>query len=363
MNRKGYLVMENGRVYTGEISGYNLPVSGEAVFNTSMNGYQEIITDPSYAGQILVLTYPQIGNYGFGDYGFEAEKPALQGLVVREASALNGHYESKWGFNEFMERYGVSCLTGVDTRSITRTLRTEGNMGSVITDNLDDMEYLFTMARDGKKMLEDVNLVPGVSTKSVKMLGEGDRQIVLWDFGCKQNIINSLLRRNCRVTCVPARTKAEEILALQPDGIVLSNGPGDPAVCSYAVKELAGVVDQIPIFGICLGHQLLSTALGGTTFKLRFGHRGGNHSVRDNINGKCYITSQNHGYAVDRASLTGTRAVVRFENLTDNTIEGILHPDLPLMSVQFHPEASPGPQDTSFLFDEFIDMVDSHLNN
>jgi len=363
MSRKGYLVMENGRVYNGEITGYNLPVSGEAVFNTSMNGYQEIITDPSYAGQILVLTYPQIGNYGFGDYGFEAEKPALQGLVVREASVLNGHYQSKWGFNEFMERYGVSCLTGVDTRSITRALRTEGNMGAVISDSLDDMDYLLGLARAGTKMLEDENLVPGVSTKTVKMLGEGRRQLVLWDFGCKQNIIDSLLRRDCRVVCVPARTTAEEIMSFAPDGIVLSNGPGDPAVCSYAVKELKKVLDQTPIFGICLGHQLLATALGGSTFKLRFGHRGGNHSVRDSINGKCYITSQNHGYAVDRDSLIGTGAVVRFENLTDNTIEGIFHPGLPLMSVQFHPEASPGPQETAFLFDEFIEMVNTNPSN
>ncbi|MGE5391640.1 MAG: glutamine-hydrolyzing carbamoyl-phosphate synthase small subunit [Deltaproteobacteria bacterium] len=363
MSRKGYLVMENGRVYTGEITGYNLPVSGEAVFNTSMNGYQEIITDPSYAGQILVLTYPQIGNYGFGDYGFEAEKPALQGLVVREASALNGHYESKWGFNEFMERFGVSCLTGVDTRAITRNLRTEGNMGSVISDNLDDMDHLLRMAREGKKMLEDINLVPGVSTKSIKVLGEGSRQLVLWDFGCKQNIIDSLLHRDCRLVCVPARTTAEDIMSLNPDGIVLSNGPGDPAVCSYAVDEMKKILNKLPIFGICLGHQLLSTALGGTTFKLRFGHRGGNHSVRDNITGKCYITSQNHGYAVDRDSLDGTGAVVRFINLTDDTVEGIFHPELPLMSVQFHPEASPGPQDTSFLFEQFIQLVDTNLGN
>ena len=236
-------------------------------------------------------------------------------------------------------------------------------MGAVISDNLDNMDHILNLAREGKKMLEDENLVPGVSTKSVKMFGEGQRQLVLWDFGCKQNIINSLLRHDCRLICVPARTTAEEIMSLNPDGLVLSNGPGDPAVCSYAVREIKKIMKKLPVFGICLGHQLLSTALGGTTFKLRFGHRGGNHSVRDCLNGKCYITSQNHGYAVDRDSLDGTGAVVRFINLTDNTVEGIFHPELPLMSVQFHPEASPGPQETSFLFDQFIEMVDYRLAN
>lgn len=349
---EGYLVFENGTVFAGELHGSPLPVNGEAVFNTSMNGYQEIITDPSYAGQILVMTYPQIGNYGFGEYGFESEQPVLQGLVVKEMATVNGHYESKWGFHEFLTRFNLPCLSGVDTRAIARMIRIEGSMGAVITGTLDHMDMLREQAARGKSLL-DSDLVRKVSSHTVEVMGEGTKNIVLWDFGAKRGIINSLLRRGCRVTVVPAETSADKILSLNPDGVVLSNGPGNPESCDYAIRELQKLTSLVPIFGICLGHQLLALAMGAHTYKLTFGHRGGNHTVKD-TSGKCFVSSQNHGYAVDASSLDGTGLKVSFVNLNDNTVEGLYHEKLPLMSVQFHPEAKPGPQDTGYLFDKFL---------
>ncbi|HEX3012151.1 MAG TPA: glutamine-hydrolyzing carbamoyl-phosphate synthase small subunit [Syntrophomonadaceae bacterium] len=352
---KGYLVFENGTVFTGELHGDPKPVCGEAVFNTSMNGYQEVITDPSYAGQILVFTYPQIGNYGFGDYGFESKKPALQGLVVKEMSTVTGHYESKWSFNEFIKKFNLNCLSGVDTRAIARMIRMKGSMGAVMTGTMDSMEMLKEQAAKGKSLL-DSDLVKRVSRDSIEVVGEGKRNIVLWDFGTKNGIIRSLLRRGCKVTIVPAETKADTILSYKPDGVVLSNGPGNPESCDYAIRELKKLTGKIPIFGICLGHQLLALAMGASTYKLTFGHRGGNHTVKD-TSGKCFISSQNHGYAVDAKSLTGTGLKVNFINLNDNTVEGLCHEKLPLMSVQFHPEATPGPQDTGYLFDRFLALT------
>jgi carbamoyl-phosphate synthase small subunit len=353
---KGYLVLENGAVFEGEIFGKNVPIAGEAVFNTSMNGYQEIITDPSYAGQILTLTYPSIGNYGSGSYGFESDKPALRGLVVKEIAELTGHYESQWSFFEFLEKYDITCLTGVDTRAITRILRMNGTMGAIITTSLDQKEKLMEVARKGKGLL-DTDLVKQVSCKQNEVYGSGATRIVLMDFGAKRNIINSLIARDCTVTAVPAETTAEEILAQNPDGLVLSNGPGNPESCGYAVQEIKKLLNVLPIFGICLGHQLLALALGGSTYKLGFGHRGGNHTVKDLRSGKCLISSQNHGYAVDAASLPEKDVEITFINLNDNTVEGIVHNQLPLMSVQFHPEAAPGPRDSAYLFDEFLKLV------
>ena len=301
---KGYLVLENGAIFEGQIFGKNVPIAGEAVFNTSMNGYQEIITDPSYAGQILTLTYPSIGNYGSGEYGFESDKPALRGLVVKEISELTGHYESQWSFNEFLEKYEITCLTGVDTRAITRILRMNGTMGAIITSSLDQKEKLLEVARKGKGLL-DTDLVKQVSRKQNGVYGSGTTKIVLLDFGTKRNIIKSLIAKDCTVIAMPAESTAEEILAQNPDGLVLSNGPGNPESCGYAVQEIKKLLKVIPIFGICLGHQLLALALGGTTYKLDFGHRGGNHTVKDLRTGKCLISSQNHGYAVDADSLPG----------------------------------------------------------
>lgn len=352
---KGYLVLENGDVFAGQLLGNRFPITGEAVFNTSMNGYQEIITDPSYAGQILTLTYPTIGNYGCGDYGFESEAPALRALVVKEISELNGHYESQWNFEEFINNYEITCLTGVDTRALTRVLRMNGAMGAIITDNLENKERLVEAAVKGKELL-DTDLVKQVSCKSPQVYGEGDKTIVLLDFGAKRNIIRSLVSRGIRVVVVPARSSADEILSYQPAGLVLSNGPGNPEACEYAVREIQKLLTVLPIFGICLGHQLLGMALGARTYKLAFGHRGGNHTVKDLRSGKCMITSQNHGYAVDDSSFFSDDVMISFRNLNDDTVEGLYHKKLPLLSVQFHPEASPGPQDSSYLFDEFLEM-------
>lgn len=359
---KGYLVLENGAVFEGRLCGKIMPIAGEAVFNTSMNGYQEIITDPSYAGQILTLTYPSIGNYGCGDYGFEAEQPALRGLVVKEIAELTGHYESKWTFGEFVDKYNITCLTGVDTRAITRVLRMNGTMGAIITPSLEQHDKLLEVARKGKELL-DTDLVQQVSRKTSTVFGEGTTNIVLWDFGTKQNIINSLVARDCTVIAMPAESTAEEILAQKPDGIVLSNGPGNPESCDYAVREIEKLLSQLPMFGICLGHQLLALALGGKTYKLGFGHRGANHSVKDLRTGKCLISSQNHGYAVDADSIPIDEVLISFINLNDNTVEGLVHKNLPLMSVQFHPEATPGPQESAYLFDEFLTIVRSQSGN
>lgn len=353
---EGYLVLENGAVFAGTLHGRNVPVTGEAVFNTSMNGYQEIITDPSYAGQILTMTYPQIGNYGFGEYGFESDAPALRALVVKDITDMNGHYESKWDFAGFISEFNITCLSGVDTRAITRLLRMEGSMGAIITDNIDDMETLQEEARQGKSLL-DSDLVKQVTREKVDIMGNGRKNIVLWDFGTKRGIIKSLLKRDCRVIAVPAETKAETIMNFNPEGIVLSNGPGNPECCDYAIKEIKKLAPSVPTFGICLGHQLIALAMGARTYKLTFGHRGGNHTVRDVQNGKCYISSQNHGYAVDKDSLADTDLRVSFINLNDNTVEGLYHNYLPLMSVQFHPEATPGPQDTGYLFDQFLSLT------
>lgn len=353
---KGYLVLENGDVFAGQLYGDRFPIAGEAVFNTSMNGYQEVITDPSYAGQIVTLTYPTIGNYGCGDYGFEADSPALRGLVVKEISELNGHYESKWDFAEFIQQYDITCLAGVDTRALTRVLRMNGSMGAIITANLEQKECLVEAAIKGKDSL-DGDLVKQVSCKQPQVYGDGEKAVVLLDFGTKRNIIRSLVSKGLKVIVLPAWSSAEEIMAYKPAGLVLSNGPGNPESCDYAVEEIKKLLNTLPIFGICLGHQLLAMALGARTYKLKFGHRGGNHTVKDLRNGKCMVTSQNHGYAVDDGSLATEEVMIRFRNLNDNTVEGISHKTLPLLSVQFHPEASPGPQDSAYLFDEFLGMI------
>ncbi len=357
----GYLVLENGDVFTGEMLGGPVTVDGEAVFNTSMNGYQEIITDPSYAGQILTFTYPSIGNYGCGDYGFESSQPALRGLVVKDIAGQPDHYQSKWTLTEFLEKFQIPCLTGVDTRAITRILRMHGTMGAIISSSLDNRDAMVRAACQGKDCL-NTDLVNSVTCKETSTYGDGPVKIALLDFGVKRNIINSLVSRGCQVIVMPAGSSAADVMAHQPHGLVLSNGPGDPEACAGPVQEIKKLLTLLPTFGICLGHQLIALATGAKTYKLKFGHRGGNHTVKDLRTGKCLISVQNHGYAVVPESIPADELAISFINLNDGTVEGLIHKQLPVWSVQFHPEATPGSRDSAYLFDEFLQMVTEWQN-
>ncbi len=355
---KGHLVLANGMVFSGQMLNGPVYADGEAVFNTSMNGYQEIITDPSYAGQILTFTYPSIGNYGCGDYGFESVSPALRGLVIHEMAVRPDHYQTRWTLAEFLAQYRIPCLNGVDTRAITRILRSHGPMGAILTTSLDDLPEIIEAASRGRSWMK-LDLVESVTRTVPVTYGDGLLKIVLLDFGVKQNIIDSLVYRGCEVVVMPAGSCAEAVLEHHPDGLVLSNGPGDPQACRAAVGEIRKLLQTLPTFGICLGHQLIALALGARTYKLKFGHRGGNHTVKDLLGGSCLITSQNHGYAVDPASLPNV-AEVSFINLNDGTVEGLVYKERPVFSVQFHPEATPGPRDSGYLFDRFLEMVREH---
>lgn len=354
--KSGYLVLENGRVFQGTMIGNQSHISGEVVFNTSMTGYQEVLTDPSYAGQIVVMTYPLIGNYGLSPDRFESRKVWARGFVVREACETPSHYQNKWDLDTFLKDYGVMGLYGIDTRALTRILRSHGTMGGVLTADAGEKDRLVEEARGAAKVLES-GLVLEVTRSGVETYGQGSKRVVLYDFGAKQNIIESLVARGCQVMAVPATTSPEEILALKPDGIVLSNGPGDPKACGFAIEAVRSLLGRQPIMGICLGHQILGLALGGDTYKLTFGHRGANHPVKDLRNQKVYITSQNHGYALKADSLINTGAEVALINLNDQTVEGIVHQEKRAFSVQYHPEGAPGPEDSAYLFDEFVENI------
>lgn len=355
---KGYLLLENGAVFAGDLLGKIPPTSGEVVFNTSMVGYDQVISDPSYAGQIVVMTFPLIGNYGINIEHLESDTPCLRALVTREICAGSDcdHYQQEKGLEEYLLDNHIPCLSGIDTRALTKMIRTRGTMGGIMVDSLDNREELLQAARTAMQPPPQ-GFVMQVSRKVVTQLGAGTKRIVLMDFGVKKSILTSLLKKNCEVIVVPAATSAQEIMAFHPDGVVLSNGPGDPRDCPYAIQSISGLIGKLPIFGICLGHQLLALALGGNTYKMPFGHRGGNHPVKDLQNGRVFITSQNHGYAVDENSLQYPDLEVSFINLNDRSVEGIRHKDLALMSVQFHPEAAPGPEDTRYLFNDFMAMI------
>ena len=372
------LALEDGRIFRGKGYGARAECSGEVVFNTSLTGYQEIFTDPSYAGQIVVLTNPHIGNYGTTPHDAEAKKPYIEGLVTREFSPMSSNWRSTQVADEYLERYGVPVIGEVDTRAVVRHLRANGVMRGVIAsgDNL-DVDALVAKARSIQKM-EGTDLASAVSTKEAYKWdssepknqtgdalltaavedGTDQLHVVAYDFGIKENILRMLTRENCRVTVVPAKTSAEDVLAMNPDGVFFSNGPGDPEPLDYAIKNVQKLQGKAPIFGICLGHQIFGLALGGKTYKLKFGHHGGNHPIMNHQTGKVEITGQNHNFAVDPASLDEKTVEKTHTNLNDQTLAGLKHKTDPMFSVQYHPEASPGPHDSHYLFKDFRKMME-----
>ena len=370
MPKQAFLVLEDGSTYRGYSFGAEVSAHGEVVFNTSMTGYQEMLTDPSYAGQIVVPTYPLIGNYGINEADFESRKVQVSGFVVREHCAQPSHATSTSTLHEFLAAQDIPGISGVDTRAITRRLRTQGVMMGVLAVD-ESPESALARLRDlpGYGEVDYVQQVstdnayawdrPVAASKRTADPGNGglkEQKILVSDYGLKYSIMRILRSRGCEITAVPATASAQEILARQPDGVVLSPGPGDPELLDYAVETASGLIGRVPIMGICLGNQVLGRAFGGKTFKLKFGHRGANHPVRDLSTGLVHITSQNHGYAVDPESLP-SEVEVSHVNLNDGTVEGLRHRSLPVMSIQYHSEASPGPRDNEYLFDSFLDMV------
>jgi carbamoyl-phosphate synthase small subunit len=376
------LALEDGRLFRGKAFGAGSDADGptaervgEVVFNTSMTGYQEIFTDPSYAGQIVVLTNPHIGNYGTSPSDAESGRPYIEGLVVREFSPVSSNWRSTEVADEYLERSGVPVIAEIDTRAVVRHLRANGVMRGVISTNITDTDALVAKARAHKKM-DGTDLASVVTTKASYTWDAGEplnetgdtllpsaskataqMHVVAYDFGIKQNILRMLTRENCRVTVVPAKTPAAEVLAMQPDGVFFSNGPGDPEPLDYAVANVQALQGKAPLFGICLGHQIFGLALGGKTYKLKFGHHGGNHPIKNLKTGKVEITAQNHNYNVDPNSLPAD--VERTHtNLNDDTLAGLRHKTDPMFSVQYHPEASPGPHDSHYLFRDFRQMME-----
>jgi carbamoyl-phosphate synthase small subunit len=354
---KAILALEDGTVYEGISFGAAGECYGEVVFNTSMAGYQEILTDPSYKGQIVTMTYPLIGNYGTNAEDVESREPFVEGFVVREASSIASNWRSQKGLKEYVEENNIVAIEAIDTRALTRHIRDEGEMKAVISTEDLDTDSLVSKAKAsaglvGRDLVKEVTL-----DEAEDWSKKGKYNVIVLDCGAKYNILRELAGRGCRVVVMPATASAEQILAAKPDGILLSNGPGDPAGVPYVVETVKELIGRFPIFGICFGHQMLGLALGGTTFKLKFGHHGGNHPVMDTKTGKVHITVQNHGFCVDIESLNRDDIEVTHINLNDRTLEGIRHKKLPIFSVQFHPESAPGPHDARYMFDEFVEMM------
>ncbi|HXW62388.1 MAG TPA: glutamine-hydrolyzing carbamoyl-phosphate synthase small subunit [Candidatus Acidoferrales bacterium] len=387
------LALEDGRVFSGRAAGARIRRGGEVVFNTSLTGYQEVFTDPSYAGQIVCLTYPHIGNVGANVDDEESSRPYIEALVVREFSALASNWRSRESAQQYLERSGVPVLWDVDTRALVLHLRQAGALRGVLSTDDTPAEQLIAEARAlptmaGQELASRVTVAESyhwtqgsidlaqplgaaVDTTSGVVKGNGRRatpqgkmaregipyHVVAYDFGIKRNILRLLVDHGGQVTVVPAQTSAEDVLSLKPHGIFLSNGPGDPEPMTYAIGNIRKLVGRVPIFGICLGHQLCGLALGGRTFKLKFGHHGSNHPVKNLLTGRVEITAQNHGFCVDPDSLPASEVEITHLNLNDHTNEGLRHRSLPLFSVQYHPEASPGPHDARYLFDDFLAMI------
>lgn len=355
---KALLALEDGTVFTGRAFAGKGEVLGEVVFNTGMTGYQEILTDPSYCGQIVTMTYPLIGNYGINPEDAESARIRAEALIVREYEPVPGNRRSRQSLAEYLEKENVIGIEGIDTRALTRHIRLAGAMKGIISTEDPDPGSLIAKAKAspgliGRDMVKEATC-PAPYAWTSNVCADARFRIVVFDFGVKHNILNCAARAGCSVTVVPATTSADEVRKLNPDGILLSNGPGDPEPVVYAVRTIRELLEDYPIFGICLGQQLLGLALGGRTYKLKFGHRGANHPVKNLRTGKVEITSQNHGFCVDIDSIRNREVEVTHINLNDGTLEGMRHKHLPVFSVQYHPEASPGPHDAAYLFGEFI---------
>ncbi len=369
---KALLVLADGKIYKGEHFGSEGEVEAEIVFNTSMSGYQEIITDPSYCGQMVVMTYPLIGNYGVNPEDFESDRPHLSGFIIKELSKVQSNWRSRGSLEEFLKETNVFGIQGIDTRALTRQIRDKGTQQAILSTDTSDPQRLIEKVRKspgliGRDLVKEVTCKNAydwnesewtIQSGKTKLKEVKDRpyNVLVYDFGVKRNILRKLTRAGCKVRVVPANTPADEVLATRPDGIFLSNGPGDPAAVPYAIDNVKTILGKVPVFGICLGHQILSLALKGKTYKLRFGHHGGNQPVLDVKSGKIEITSQNHGFAVEQNSFDSD-VDITFLNLNDDTVEGIQHKSWPVFSVQYHPEASPGPHDSEHLFYKFVNLM------
>ncbi|REH77726.1 carbamoyl phosphate synthase small subunit [Staphylococcus felis] len=357
MFEKRYLVLEDGSYYVGFKLGSDQLTKGEIVFTTGMTGYQETISDPSFTGQIITFTYPLIGNYGINRDDFESLVPTLNGVVVKEACQFPSNFRAEISFDDVLKEYDIPGISGVDTRSITKKIRQHGVLKAAFVDNASDIESTIETLKHTTFPRTEV---PTVSTKTPYVSTGFDLKVVLVDFGKKQNIVRELNARGCEVTVVPYDTSAADILKRNPDGVMLSNGPGNPDDVQVAVEMIKGILGKVPFFGICLGHQLFALSQGAKSFKMKFGHRGANHPVKDLATGKIALTSQNHGYAIDATSVESTDLEITHIALNDGTVEGLKHKYLPAFSVQYHPEACPGPTDSNYLFDQFIEMMNEN---
>jgi len=355
---KAILALEDGTIFQGTSFGMKGEVIGEIVFNTGMTGYQEVLTDPSYCGQIVTMTYPLIGNYGVITEDSESKKPQVKGFIVREACKYPSNWRSEGNLDEYLEKNNVIGIEGIDTRALTRILRDKGTMKGIIST---DPDFSLEKRMKDIKAYQIKDPVLEVTTGEICHYEGNGKKVALIDYGLKMNIVRSLLSRGCDVYVFPAQTSAEEILSYNPDGIMLSNGPGDPKDCQDQINTIRKLIGKKPIFGICLGHQLVALANNADTEKLKYGHRGGNHPVKDIEKNLTYITSQNHGYTIVKESIDPKRMEISHINMNDGTVEGIRYKDVPVFTVQFHPEASAGPTDTAYLFDRFMEMMNKYV--